>query len=325
MAEAAPAETVPVAEAPAEAAPTGEAAVDTAPVADAPAADAPVTEAPTETASAPAAVEPPAPAEDAVATAEAATPAPAAEPEAAAALQPAAPTETVAETGPTALPDPVAEPEPAAEAALALAAPEGTLRAEQVNFAAWDIELPFIEDNRIIGGQRTAIVRGILPGVDVAEAGTWLAPGLLIYSVNGNDVQLSGSIATTVLNTMSVDPDGKARVVVEYAGSSLEREVGLMTVPTTRLVSLGNGLNAEVRTIDGEWRTIVTGVTVPEVTELRQGDVLYRDRTTGIALDSPEALEKILATLVEQGIGVTSFSVLRDSKIQQAAMQLAAD
>jgi hypothetical protein len=194
-----------------------------------------------------------------------------------------------------------------------------------VNFAAWDIELPFVEDNRIVDGQRTAIVRGLLPGFDIAEAGTWLEPGVFIYTVNGTDVQLTGSVATTILNTMKVDPDGKSRVVVEYAGASLAREAGLMTVPATRLISLGNGLNAEIRTVDGQWQTVVTGVTVPEATTLRQGDVIYRDRTTGIALDTPEALETILANLVEQGVGVTTLSVLRDNRIQDAAMQLAAD
>jgi hypothetical protein len=224
-------------------------------------------------------------------------------------------------------PAPAEEAAPEAEvaAAPALAAPDGTLRENQISFAAWDIELPFVEDNRVIAGQRTAIVRGILPGVDIAEAGTWLQPGLLIYSVNGTDVQLSGSIATAILNSMRVDPDGMARVVVEYAGSSLEREAGLLTVPVTRLVSLGNGLNAEIRTVDGRWQTIVTGITVPAATTLRQGDVLYRDKTTGIALDAPDALEKIMASLVADGVGVTSLSVLRDNRIQDAAMQLAAD
>jgi serine/threonine protein kinase len=233
---------------------------------------------------------------------------------------------------PAATPEPiaaVAEPEIAAAdsaaTAPALPAPAGNLRANQVNFAAWDVEMPFVEDNRMIANQRTAIVQGFLPGVDLAEAGPWLAPGLLIYTVNGADVQQSGSVATAVLNSMNVDPDGKARVVVEYAGSSLERETGLLTIPTTRLISLGNGLNIEIRTVDGQWQTIVTGVTVPSVTTLRQGDVLYRDKTTGAALDRAESLESIMAALVERGVGVTSFSVLRDNRIQDAAMQLATD
>jgi hypothetical protein len=247
-------------------------------------------------------------------------------PEAVAETDQAIAPEAVASAEPAAAPEPVtAAPEAEVAAPPALLAPEGTIRANQINFAAWDIELPFVEENRIVNGQRTAIVRGILPGVDVARAGTWLAPGVLIYSVNGTDVQLSGSIATAVLNSMKVDPDGNARVVVEYAGSSQEREAGLMTVPVTRLVSLGNGLNVEIRTVDDQWQTIVTGVTVPEVTELRQGDILYRDKTTGIALDTPEALEAIMAALVEQGVGVTSLSVLRENRILDAAMQLAVD
>jgi serine/threonine protein kinase len=215
--------------------------------------------------------------------------------------------------------------EPTTDNAPALAAPVGVIRANQVSFAAWDIEMPFLEDNRIIGGQRTAIVRGLLPSANLAEAGSWLEPGLLIYSVNGIDVQQSGSIATAILNAKTVDPDGRARVVVEYAGSSLERQSGLLTVPTTRLVSLGNGLNFEIGTVDGQWQTVVTGVTVPAVTDLRQGDVLYRDQTTGIALDGPDALESIMATLAEQGTGVTQFSVLRGNRIVDAAMQLATD
>jgi hypothetical protein len=293
-----------------------------APVAEAVAETAPATEVAAQPAPEPAPEQAAAVATDPAATA----------PEEAALAAPegAAPAETSPED---ATPDPVvadagsaaAPAEPAAGDAPALAAPVGVIRANQVSFAAWDIEMPFLEDNRIIGGQRTAIVRGLLPSADLAEAGSWLEPGLLIYSVNGIDVQQSGSIATAILNAKTVDPDGRARVVVEYAGSSLERQSGLLTVPTTRLVSLGNGLNFEIGTVDGQWQTIVTGVTVPAVTDLRQGDVLYRDQTTGIALDGPDALESIMATLAEQGTGVTQFSVLRGNRIVDAAMQLATD
>jgi hypothetical protein len=298
-----------------------------APVAEAEAETAPATEVAAQPAPEPALEPAPEPAATAAATApEVSAPA---TPDTAA-PEAAAPAETPSED---ATPDPVvadagsaaAPAEPAAGDAPALAAPEGVIRANQVSFAAWDIEMPFLEDNRIIGGQRTAIVRGLLPSADLAEAGSWLEPGLLIYSVNGIDVQQSGSIATAILNAKTVDPDGRARVVVEYAGSSLERQSGLLTVPTTRLVSLGNGLNFEIGTVDGQWQTVVTGVTVPAVTDLRQGDILYRDQTTGIALDGPDALEGIMATLAEQGTGITQFSVLRGNRIVDAAMQLATD
>ncbi len=254
--------------------------------------------------------------------------------ETAAALPEPAPEVGAGETASEVEAAPEVAPEPATDAvpvvapdteAAVLTTPDGTLRANQIGFAAWDIQLPFFEDNRIIANQRTAIVLRVRPGIDLAEAGPWLAQGILVYAVNGTDVQQSGSVAAAVLNAMSVDPDGKARVVVEYAGSSLERETGLMTVSVTRLVSLANGVNLSIQTVDGVWRTVVTGVTVPAATQLRQGDVLYRDKTTGIALDSAASIEAIMAGLVEAGTALTEFSVIRDSKLDTAAMQLATD
>jgi hypothetical protein len=242
---------------------------------------------------------------------------------------------------PAAAPEPAPEPQPAtttapaasdaattgaaAPAEPAFPAPTGDLRATQVAFAAWDVQLPFMEDNRIVGGERLAIIERVLPSTDLSQAGSWLAPGLLIYSVNGMDVQQSGSIASAILSTMTVDPDGRARVVVDYAGSSLERQTGLLTVGTTRLVSLYNGVNLTVQNIDGEWRTVVSGVTRPAATELRQGDVLFRDKSSGTALDGPQSLEEILAVLVDQRIPVTEFAIIRDNRLESAAMQLAVD
>jgi hypothetical protein len=239
----------------------------------------------------------------------------------------------VADTAPE---DPVADPapevaaEPATETATetaaadpAPAAPPVALQENQIGFAAWDAEMPFIEDNRIIGGERVAIILRLLPNVEVADAGDWLANGLILHSVNGVDIQQSGSITTAVLNAMKVDPDGKARVVVQYSGSSLERQTGLMTVHATRRVSLANGVNVTTSTVEGEWKTVVTGVTAPGSTQLRQGDVLFRDKTTGVALDGPTSLETIMAALVEQGTPETEFSIIRDNKLSTATMQLA--
>lgn len=222
--------------------------------------------------------------------------------------------------------DPLAEPAPAEVAAApALAAPQGSLRASQVSLAAWDVELPFVEASRVVGNQRVAIVQSVLPGTDLSIYGTWLEPGVRIHSVNGTDVQLAGSVATSILNAMSVDPDGRARVVVEYSSVNQDRQTGLLTVDATRLVSLGNGTSFAVRNIDGAWQTVVTGVTAPAVTELRQDDILYRDQTTGTALDGPDSLEAILSALVASGTSLTEFSILRDNKLETAAMQLATD
>ena len=212
-----------------------------------------------------------------------------------------------------------------ASAAPMLAAPTGTVRANQVSFAVWDIKLPFVEGTRMIDSQRVAIVQSVMPDTDLSIAGPWIDPGVRILSVNGTDVQTAGSVATSVLNVMSVDPDGRARVVVDHASASEERQTGLLTVAARRIVSLGNGINFVVQTVDGQWQTSVTGVTVPSATQLRQGDILYRDQTTGLGLDTPQALETIMATLVEQGVSLTAFSVLRENRIVDAAMQLASE
>jgi serine/threonine protein kinase len=289
------------------------------------------------------------PAEPQTAVAATAAPAPEPAPEVAATPEPEVQAETaaapVAEPAPEPAPEPATEPETAAVAddpapaeaaetaaaeadaatAPGLPAPTGTLRANQVAFAAWDVQMPFIENNRIVGNERVAVIQRILPTADLAEAGDWLAPGLLVYSVNGTDVQQSGSVVAAVLNALTVDPDGRARVVVQYAGSSLEPQTALLTVPTKRIVSLANGVSLSVSNVDGEWRTVVEGVTQPAATQLRQGDVLFRDKTSGTALDGPQSLEKILDGLVEGGISVTEFSIIRDKKLGSAAMQLATD
>lgn len=222
----------------------------------------------------------------------------------------------------------VPDTEVAAEAQPAVVAESdpadaANLLSNQIAFAAWDVAMPFLEENRMIGGERVAIVSRILPTADIAAVGDWLAPGLLLYSVNGVDIQQSGSVTTAVLNAMEVDPDGRARVIVEYAGASLDRQSGLLTVDAQRLVSLENGVRVTVRVVDGAWVAEVTGVINPSLTDLRQGDILYREKSTGTAISTPDALETVMAALVEAGTAATEFSIIRDNKVETATMQLA--
>ncbi len=214
----------------------------------------------------------------------------------------------------------VAEPAPAIPAA-----PEGRPAEIQVGFAAWDAELPFMADDRIIGGQPMTIVLRLSPTVDLAEAGDWLQPGLLISGVNGKPTPTATALTAEILNQMTVDPDGKARVFVEYAGSDLEKKTGLLTVGVVRLVSLTNGVSVRTTVVDETWTSTVIGVAKPEVTTLREGDILFRDKTTGTPLDTPEALETVLRDLVAAGKTQTEFSIVRDKKVGSAVLQLALD
>ena len=241
--------------------------------------------------------------------------------------EPAPVTETAA-----AEPEPAAEPAattevaaeaPAEEPAAATAGPAPATN--QVAFAAWDVEIPFASDDRMVDGKRVAVVTRIAPGVDPKTAGDWLAPGVAIRSVNGAPIQSAGSLTAAVMNAMAVDPDGKARVVVEYSDSTRQPKTGLLTVSAVRLVGLSNGVNTRSMVEDGVWKTVVAGVKNTEVTSLREGDVLFRDKTTTTPLDSPTALEKIMADLAAKGSTVTEFSIIRNNKVGEAKMQLTLD
>ena len=272
------------------------------------------------------------------AAAEATTAEPAPSPtESAAAATPAA-EEVAPEVAPEAAPAPVAEAAEDTAAAVSVAAPETAATepeeatvapepaakpaANQVGFAAWDVELPFVSDDRMLDGKRIAIVTRLAQGIDVKSAGDWLAPGVIIHSVNGAPIQSAGSLTMAVMNAMAVDPDGKARVVVEYSDASRQTKTGLLTVGAVRLVSLANGVNTRTTVVDGAWKTVVTGVANPALTTLQVGDVLFRDKTTTTPLDAPNALEAIIADLVAAGRTATEFSIIRDNKVSEAQMQL---
>ena len=74
--------------------------------------------------------------------------------------------------------------------------------------------------------------------------------------------------------------------------------------------------------IDVVWRPEVSGVPQPETTSLRQGDILFRDKTTTTPLNGQTSLETIVADLIAAGTVATGFSIIRDNKVGEAHMQL---
>lgn len=205
---------------------------------------------------------------------------------------------------------------------LRFASPIGTLLANQVTFSVWDIEMPFVGASRPIGGQNTAFIARIQPGADLSVAGSWIQPGLLLFAVNGTPIGPRADVTGAVLNALRVDPDGRARVVIDYAGSSLDRQTGLLTVKAVRLVSLANGVSLAVSNIDGNWRAVVRDVANPLETDLQRGDVLFREKTTQALFDRAESVEVIIQALVAQGASVANFSVIRNNQVTTAAMRL---
>lgn len=205
---------------------------------------------------------------------------------------------------------------------LTFAAPIGTLLDNQVTFSVWDIEMPFVGASRVVGGKKVAVVSRVQPNVDLSVAGDWIKPGLLLYAVNGVPIDERSDVTGAVLNALRVDPDGRARVVIDYAGSSLEKQTGLLTVKAVRLVTLANGVSFVVSNADGEWKAVVTEVRRPTESNLLRGDVLFREKTTQLLFDAPDSVEKIIQTLVLKGASVANFSVIRDNVVTTAAMRL---
>ena len=252
-------------------------------------------------------------------------PAPEPSPVETAAAEPANPEPAPVETAaaePEVAAAPAVDPEPAAEPEVAAPAPVGNPADMQVAFAAWDVELPFTANDRLVGGKSAAVIVRLSPTMDPETAGTWLRQGIVIHSINGTPTPSANALTTAILNAMKVDPDGRARMVADYTGQGGARETGLLTVDAVRLVSLSNGVTVRTSTVDGVWQSVVTDIAKPEMTSLRLGDVLFRDKSTGTALDGPTSLETIMAELVKAKAIQSEFSIVRNSTVDAATMQL---
>lgn len=266
-----------------------------------------------------------------VAAAEPTTTAVEAEPVAAAEAEPAAAATPTVPAVPT-------EPEkvaPVAEAETEVAtadptpdvpvAPAGPVAAVQVAFAAWDVRMPFAEVARIAGGKPTIVVSHVSQTADLAVSGEWIKPGVIINAVNEKPIQSGATVAGMVLNDLHVDPDGYGRAAIKYTDASGTQQTGLLAAQTVRNVSLANGIVVSTAVIEGSWKATVQSVSPEAVTKLQVGDVIFRDKTTGVALDGPQTFEEVMAALVEQKRATTEFAVIRGSGVEAASMQLAID
>ncbi|WP_374642099.1 serine/threonine-protein kinase [Tabrizicola sp.] len=279
----------------------------------------------------------PAPAVVATAATASAAPVPAAAAPAPAAAAPAevpAPAETappaVAETVASAPAAPApAEADLSADDAVALAAeaslaaPPGTPAEAQIAFSVWDVQMPFDSTSRIVGDEKVTVISRLDGRSDLQLAGDWLAPGLRLYAVNGVPVAEGKDFTAAVLDALHVDPDGRARVVVDYAAPGAASRTGLLTVPTVRLVTLANGVGLAISHQDEGWKTVVTSVADPAATDLVPGDVLFREKQTQALFDQPDAVDMVLKTLVGKGETLAQLSVVRQNQVVGGAMRLA--
>ncbi|WP_298905621.1 serine/threonine-protein kinase [uncultured Aliiroseovarius sp.] len=244
-------------------------------------------------------------------------PEPAAEPEA----------EPVAETAPVATEEPATEETAITEAPAPAPTPVAAadLLEQQIAFGHWDVELPFATSERRLSTGSAVAISGVDTKRDMSIIGDWVSRGTVIFTINGDPVTSSASFVNRVLDDVKVDPDGYIRVAARYRkhGSALPVN-GLLALPAIRFFGLENGVTLTSNTADnGNWTVRVTRLPEGFAGDLRVGDILLSEDTTGQQINAIQSLDRILETLVADGVSQARLTALRNGAEVQVTMQLA--
>lgn len=217
-----------------------------------------------------------------------------------------------------------AEIESKAPPAPAPIAPEDLLK-QQVAFGHWDVEIPFATSSRRLSTGQAVAVTGVDPKRDMSIIGDWVSRGAVIYTINGKPISDSASFAARVLDDVKVDPDGYIRAAARYRPTGSSRPLnGLLALPAVRMFGLANGVALSARAADnGDWTVRVSRLPSEYAGDLRVGDVLVSETTTSQLINEAESFDRILETLVAEGVSQARLTVLRNGNEVQATMQLA--
>lgn len=255
---------------------------------------------------------------------------------------------TVTESAPEPVTSTVAEvdPEPTAPAITEEAEPEveavatetaeqpastpattdpANLLQNQIAFGHWDVEIPFTTSTRRLSIGQAVAITGLERNRDMSVIGDWVQRGAIIFAVNGGSVSDSASFATRILSDVKVDPDGYIRVTARYRPAGNPRAVnGPLALPAIRFFGLENGLTLTAKNADnGDWALQVTRVSDDFKDDLRAGDILLSEGVTGQQLNAIESFDRVLETLVADGVSQARLTVLRNGSEVQVPMQLA--
>ncbi|MCK0126075.1 hypothetical protein MWU76_16920, partial [Gelidibacter sp. F2691] len=229
--------------------------------------------------------------------------------------------EAPAAAAPAAESEPVATEQPTETASTVPV----NLQEQQVSFAHWDVEIPFATSVRRLSTGSAVVITGVDPKRDMSIIGDWVSRGTVIFAVNGQPVSNSSSIAARALEKLEVNPDGHIRAVARYRANGATRaQNGLLALPAVRIFGLENGvgLSARKNAKDG-WDVEVTRIPAEMTDGLQQGDVLLAEATTDQSINEVESLDRILETLVADGVSQARLTVLRNGREVQVSMQLA--
>ncbi len=192
----------------------------------------------------------------------------------------------------------------------------GRVLPSQITFSHWDVDMPFASRTERVRSANTIVITDVSDTADLSISGNWIAEGVILYSFNGEPLQQDTPLLVSVLNNLTVDPDGYTRSTVRYrdpAKDILDR--ALMAVPVVREIGLADGTILETRRESLNWVTRVVTVGMPE-SGLALGDILRAEDQTGIVFASHEDVEKALGKLADQKSETARLTVLRNGARQ---------
>ena len=199
---------------------------------------------------------------------------------------------------------------------------QGAIIARQVAFSHWDLNMPFEAEVRKVRNASVATITSVNAESVLTLAGPWIEEGVVIYTYNGVSLSASASLSGQVLNNLQIDPDGYSRGSVRYREPATGRiDRGLLAVPVVREIGLADGTTLTAAVAGENW--VITVATTAEGSNLRAGDQLLQEVTTGIAITNHEDLTAAFDALVRVDADMAQFQILRDDNVQNVRFPLA--
>ncbi|MEL7460887.1 MAG: protein kinase [Pseudomonadota bacterium] len=190
--------------------------------------------------------------------------------------------------------------------------PRTPVAAVQVLGAHWDVAMPFASEVEQVRNADTARITQVTDAQTALKSGAWVVEGTVIFSLNGANLRPGLPLSAHLLDNLVVDPDGYTRASVRYRDAATGRfDLGLLTIPVIRDISLADQTRIRYRTVDGAWVMEVASVGVQTDTGFQTGDILLREETTGIGIANEEALRAVYDRLVADQIGDARFVIDR--------------
>ena len=213
---------------------------------------------------------------------------------------------------------------PVTSPAVASADAAPAVLSNQFTLAAWDMDIPFSARKPEAEPDGFPIIATVTDSAAISPLNDWIAPGVIVYSLNGHWVSDQASIEGLLAQTTEPGEDQflivPAKIKADPAGAFQEKT---LAVPIARNSILRNGITVKTVVAEGDWRPTVTEIASEESGGLRVGDVILGETTLGSNLSGAHAFEVVVQQLARLRAPTAEFTVLRNGEQAEATMALA--